>query len=126
VGVGEPGDGLVDQVQPDEDVVDEPAGVVEDPAPVEGGHHRRNGPGKEQKRAEQIVTEALLVEHQRHAEPEEEFDPHPDRGVDDGVEHRAQELLAREQLAVIVQSDEAPGAPAVFAWKVMTMALAKG
>src|SRR3989454_10850697 len=88
--------GLVYQVQTHQDIVDEPAGIVEDPAPIEGRHHRRNGPGNEQEGAKQVVAEALLIEHQRHTEPKEKFDPDADSRIDDGVEDRAQELLARQ------------------------------
>ena len=60
---------------------------------------RRNERNRLLQKRSWLSTSAML-------RPEDELDPHADRGIDDGVEDRAQELLATQQLPVVVQPDE--------------------
>ena len=105
--VAEPGDHLLDLEHRDQEVVQQPAEVVVDPAEAQRRDDRRHRPGHEQDGPPDVVERPVLAQHQRHAEPEQELDRDRREGVDDRVADHPQEHRVGEQLVIVGGADEA-------------------
>ena len=102
--------------QTQQDVVDDAVLRIEHPAPDDDGHDRRRRPGHEDRelrsRTKPQPFQHRRVQQQRHAEPDQHAQNDRQRGEPDHrVEQQVPEVRARQELAVIVESDPIAALP---------------